>query len=419
VAEMSVPEGFKQTEVGVIRQDWEVTELWQLADFLDGQRKPIKSSDREKMKGIYPYYGASGIIDYVNNYIFDDELILLGEDGENILSRNLRLAFIVRGKVWVNNHAHVLKAKEGCSTEFLAEKLESLNYEQYNSGTAQPKITKGTCAKIKISIPPTKAEQTAIAAALSDMDALIEGVEKLLEKKRRIKQGAMQELLTGKRRVSGFESQAGFQQTEVGAIPKDWKVAKLDSAGLFLKGRNIPKSELKSEGISCVLYGEIYTKYNYIVQVIYSRTSKEVANNAFELKKGDVLFAGSGETAEDIGKCFAYQGNERAVAGGDIVILRPNSDFDSSYLGYILNSSSSITQKYFMGQGSSVFHIYPNSLKKLKIPLPPTLAEQTAIAAILSDMDNEIEQLETQLAKYRQLKTGMMQELLTGKKRLV
>lgn len=88
---------------------WEEKKLGDISEFLDGKRKPIKESDRLKIKGIYPYYGASGIIDYVNDYIFDEDIILLGEDGENIVSRNLPLAFKVTGKCWVNNHAHVIK----------------------------------------------------------------------------------------------------------------------------------------------------------------------------------------------------------------------------------------------------------------------------------------------------------------------
>jgi type I restriction enzyme S subunit len=191
---------YKQTEVGVIPEDWEECYLSDAVDFLDGQRRPIKSSEREKVKGIYPYYGASGIIDYVSDYIFDDELILLGEDGENILSRNLPLAFQVRGKIWVNNHAHVLKPKENFDIIFLTNFLESLDYSLLNSGTAQPKLNKQSCLKIKI-VKPTKAEQTAIAQILSDMDTNILALETQRNKTLAIKQGMMQELLTGKTRL--------------------------------------------------------------------------------------------------------------------------------------------------------------------------------------------------------------------------
>lgn len=201
LAEFGAGKGMQRTEVGVVPEDWEVKPLEEIVNFLDGQRKPIKSADRAKMQGVYPYYGASGIIDYVNDYLFDDELILLGEDGENIISRNLRLAFVVSGKIWVNNHAHVLRTKEGYDTHFVAEKLESMDFEQYNTGTAQPKLNKQTCSKIPLAIPPTLAEQRAVARALSDMDMEIGQWEAQLAKYRRVKEGMMQELLTGKKRL--------------------------------------------------------------------------------------------------------------------------------------------------------------------------------------------------------------------------
>src|SRR5262249_39346269 len=154
-------------------------------------------------------------------YLFEDDLILLGEDGENILSRNCRLAFRISGKAWVNNHAHVLKPNPDVSIGFLTDYLESLNYEQFNSGTAQPKLNKQTCSRIPVALPPTKAEQEAIAESLTDADILIESLERLLAKKRHLKQGAMQELLTGKKRLTGNEENKTYQQTEVGLIPKD------------------------------------------------------------------------------------------------------------------------------------------------------------------------------------------------------
>ncbi len=192
---MELKPGYKQTEVGVIPEDWSLRQMGEIVTFLDGKRRPVKDVDRAKMRGSIPYYGASGIIDYVNEHIFDEELILLGEDGENILSRNCRLAFRISGKTWVNNHAHVLKPDPDLHIGFLVDYLESLNYDRYNSGTAQPKLNKQTCIKIPIALPPTKAEQEAIAEALSDADALIESLRQLIAKKRQIKQGAMQELL--------------------------------------------------------------------------------------------------------------------------------------------------------------------------------------------------------------------------------
>lgn len=190
----------KPSELGEIPEDWDVATLDDAANFLDGQRRPIKSGDRAKIKGQYPYYGASGIVDYVNDFIFDGEFILLGEDGENILSRSLPLAFKAKGKIWVNNHAHVMTPKEIFHIDFLIPYLESLDYSLLNSGTAQPKLNKQACLSIKV-IQPSKEEQTAIATILSDMDNEIQSLEQRLKKTRQIKQGMMQELLTGRTRL--------------------------------------------------------------------------------------------------------------------------------------------------------------------------------------------------------------------------
>ena len=108
---------------------WQNEKLEDAVEFLDEKRKPIKDSDRNNIKGKYPYYGASGIIDYINDYIFDEDLLLLGEDGANILSRSTKLVFKATGKYWVNNHAHVLKPKENYNINFLESYLENINYE--------------------------------------------------------------------------------------------------------------------------------------------------------------------------------------------------------------------------------------------------------------------------------------------------
>ena len=180
--------------------EWAVKMLGEVVDFLDGKRKPIKDSDRAKMQGSYPYYGASGIIDYVNDYIFDDNLILLGEDGENIVSRNSRLVFQIAGKVWVNNHAHVLKPKPETDIAFLTEYLESLDFAQYNTGTAQPKLNQKACSLIPVMLP-SPAEQTAIAQILADMDGDLAALAAKRAKTVALKAGMMQTLLTGQVRL--------------------------------------------------------------------------------------------------------------------------------------------------------------------------------------------------------------------------
>lgn len=209
----------------------------------------------------------------------------------------------------------------------------------------------------------------------------------------------------------------GYKQTDVGMIPEDWNVKTLGQFGLFSKGKGVKKDEAQSGELACIRYGELYTKHNDYVKKVYSFISQKIANTAKKLKNGDILFAGSGETKEDIGKSVAFIGNDETYAGGDIVILSPKN-VDSLFLGYALNIPIVSKQKASKGQGDAVVHISANSLSDVKISIPNTKQEQQAIATALSDTDELINSLEKLIAKKEAIKTGTMQELLTGKKRL-
>ena len=191
---------FKDSPVGRIPVGWDLKNLTDVAHNLDSKRVPIKSADRSNMKGEYRYYGASGVIDYVNDYIFDGEYILLGEDGENVLSRNLPLAFIVRGRSWVNNHAHVMQPKDGIEINYLCSYLESMDYTNIASGSAQPKITQGALNKLMVPVPSYQ-EQKKIGCAIDSVDRSIFEMKNKLGNHMKIKKALMQDLLTGKVRV--------------------------------------------------------------------------------------------------------------------------------------------------------------------------------------------------------------------------
>lgn len=196
-----------------------------------------------------------------------------------------------------------------------------------------------------------------------------------------------------------------------------WKETTLGTIGTFSKGRGISKSEAHSGKIPCVRYGEIYTAHNDYVKEYYSHIPDEVATTSRLLRKGELLFAGSGETKKEIGKCVAFIDDCEAYAGGDIIVLTPYNGNDSLFLGYYLNSRKVAEQKASRGQGDAIVHIGASSLAEIEIQLPP-LPEQQAIAVALSDMDAYITALEKLIAKKSAIKQGAMQELLTGKRRL-
>jgi type I restriction enzyme S subunit len=194
---------FKETEIGRIPKAWEVKNILEICDIHDSKRKPIKKGDRSEIGGNIPYYGASGIIDYVKDYIFDDELILFGEDGENLRSRNVPLVFRVNGKCWINNHAHVftIKDKKKDDVNFITAMLEAKDYSPFIVGSAQPKITQGDLKHIYIARPENQ-EQQYIAEILVTIDEKIVTLQNQRQDFIQLKKILMEKLLTGKIRTT-------------------------------------------------------------------------------------------------------------------------------------------------------------------------------------------------------------------------
>ena len=209
---------------------------------------------------------------------------------------------------------------------------------------------------------------------------------------------------------------AGYKRTEVGIIPKFWDAVPLGTVGSFGKGQGIRKDEAASGDLPCVRYGELYTRHADIVRQFYSHISLDVAKTSRLLKTGDLLFAGSGETKEEIGKCAAVLADFPVYAGGDIVVLTPKKG-DSTFLAYAVNAPAVAAQKASLGQGDAVVHISATALASVVICFPPH-AEQRAIATALSDVDALLSKLDALIAKKRDLKQAAMQQLLTGQTRL-
>jgi restriction endonuclease S subunit len=296
--------GFKQTEVGWIPVDWEVKTLQNLTNLvIDGTHYTPKYTNR----GI-PFLRVTDIQNSdvpltKLKYISNEEHQVLNkrcnpQKGDLLLSKNGTIG-IPKVISWdwefsIFVSLCLIKVREQeLKVSLLEQMFKSHLFEiQLKQLSKQGTVTNlhlEDIRKLAFPLPPTLAEQNAIATALSDMDALIQAQEELLAKKRALKQGAMQELLRPK---------------------EGWVVKRLGEVGTFYKGKNVPKSELRTDGIPCVLYGEIYTEYHLLSYRLKSKTSETIAKDSFNLQNGDILFAGSGETASEIGKCFAYLSDE-------------------------------------------------------------------------------------------------------------
>lgn len=390
-----IPEGYKQTAVGIIPEEWDVTTLGNAVKFLDGKRKPLKESDRANMPGQYPYYGASGIIDYVNDYIFDEALILLGEDGANIVNRSTPLAFKVSGKIWVNNHAHVLKPSEIFEIGYLVEFLESIKYDKYNTGTAQPKLNKDICTRIPLPLPPLP-EQQKIAAILTTWDEAIEKTQKLIDQLKQRNKGLAQQLLTGKKRLKGFSGE--WRTLHIYQIAKPVNI--------------LNKDGLELEVLSCTKYDGLVRSMDYFGRRVYG----EDLSKYKVVPKGTFAYATNHIEEGSIGLQNLV---EKGLISPMYTVFKTDASINDGFLfrllktermiyAYQSNMSGSINRR-----GGLRWSEFSTILVKI-----PTIKEQVAIHACLSQADQELTLYKKKLKALLEQKKGLMQKLLTGEIRV-
>jgi type I restriction enzyme S subunit len=266
--------------------------------------------------------------------------------------------------------------------------------------TTMTTVDQGVIAKLPVPVPPIS-EQRAIAAALSDVDALLNALDQLIAKKRNLKQAAMQQLLTGQTRLPEFSG--------------EWEVKRLGYVATFYKGKGLPKSALSESGVTpCIHYGELFTRYSETIGDIFSHTNNVVG--AFRSVANDVLMPTSDVTPRGLAKASCIRVDE-VILGGDILVIRSdNTLVHGPFLSAIIRFEEK--QVLQLVTGSTVYHLYGSDMKKFTFALPP-LNEQIAIASVLSDIDAEIATIEARRDKTAQIKQGMMLELLTGKTRLI
>lgn len=408
----------KQTEIGLIPDDWEVKRLGDVAFLKSG--KTIDSSATKE--GIYPCYGGNGIRAYIPFYSHDGAFPIIGRQGE--LCGNVQYA---DGKFYATEHAVICTPNNNVDSKWLYFQLIKADINKYKTGNAQPGISVDKINReVFIPFPPI-AEQQRIAKALSDVDALISTTEKLIQKKKNIKQGTMQNLLTGKKRLPGFAKSTNYKQSELGLIPEDWEVKSLGEIFEFRPNNTFTRDCLNdSKGkYQNVHYGDVLIKYPSILDcsketIPFINEGINVKFSKYGIVEGDIIIA---DTAEDetVGKAVEIYnlGNRKIVSGLHTFLCRKMTDnFAPRWLGYFMNQSIFHNQLLPFITGTKVSAISRTAIHNVKV-LIPSKEEQTAIANVLSSMDKEIETLNTKLEKYRNLKTAMMQQLLTGKIRLV
>ena len=414
---LRVRPGYKQTVVGVIPKDWESIALAHLSAFITKGSTPTTYGFK---------WEPSGVLFLRSECVSEDGLDLAKSmfispaahatlrrsevcDGDILVTITGNVGRVVRlvgvGNANLNQHiARVRITVPNADSQYVYHYLSQPSirrrFNSITTGQAYPQISLKQVREAEVALPALP-EQRAIAAALSDVDALIASLDKLIAKKRDIKQGAMQQLLTGQRRLPGFSG--------------EWEVKRLGDVAILHKGKGLAKSELNQFGSEpCIHYGELFTRYPETISEILSRTNTNAG--VCRSLANDVLMPTSDVTPNGLATASCVQ-QTGVVLGGDILVIRANSkELAGSFLSYVIRQSRN--QVMQLVTGTTVFHLYGSDMKKFEFSMPP-IEEQRAIVQILSDMDAEIAALEARRDKTRALKQGMMQELLTGRIRLV
>lgn len=376
--------------------DWEQRKLDDVVEFLDTMRKPLEGVKR--VYGPYPYYGASGIVDYVDGYLFDEELILLSEDGANITDRNYPICFLATGKYWVNNHAHVLRTKQGNENNFICNSLERKDYTQYNTGMAMPKLNKETCKKIPI-LCPVFEEQKKIGDYFRGLDHLITLHQRKCDETKKLKKYMLQKMFPQNGEKVPKIRFAGFSD--------DWEQRKLDDVAEFSKGNGYSKGDLIEVGTPIILYGRLYTKYETSISDV--DTYVEAKEGSVYSKGGEVIVPASGETAEDIARAATVD-KSGILLGGDLNVVMPNKDINSAFMAISISNGNSQRELAKKAQGKSVVHIHNEEIRNLIVPFPNKV-EQDKIVDYFTNLDHLITLHQQKCDELQNIKKFMLKNM--------
>jgi len=428
----SVQAGYKQTEVGVIPEEWETALLGDKAEKVGsgitptGGQRVYKQEGRPFMRSQNVGWGTLllddiAFIDDATHSTFPDTEIRVEDVFLNITGASIGRSALADARTKggnVNQHVCIIRADQTkLHPRFLnyclLSSLGQRQIDSFQAGGNRQGLNFAQVRSIRIGLPPLP-EQRAIATALSDVDALLGALDRLIAKKRDLKQAAMQQLLTGQTRLPGFHG--------------EWEVKTLGDLFNFSGGYSASRDQLSAEGHCYLHYGDIHgatktcvdTRADYQDIPKLDIALKRVSPSSL-LKDGDVVFVDASEDDEGTSRHVVVVNKDNApfISGLHTIVAKSRTDeLAHEYRHYCFQTAAIRQQFLFYAVGTKVSGISKSNIPKLTLPVP-SLPEQTAIAAVLTEMDAELAVLEQRQAKTRALKQGMMQELLTGRTRLV
>lgn len=433
MSEQKIPQGYKQTEVGVIPEDWLVEPLENFTSFISyGFTNPMPTTSsgpymitaKDIDNGQIQYKGARTTDTLAFNKLLTPKSkpkkgdLLLTKDGT--LGR---LALVDDQLICINQSVAILRPNHKIVAQFFKLLLESPLYQERMfddaGGSTIKHIYITIVNKMPLGLPANHKEQTLIATALSDVDNLISELEKLIAKKQAIKTATMQQLLTGRTRLPQFAlhkdgTPKGTKPSELGEIPEDWDAIKMGDLAKIQRGASprpidSPIWFERNSTVGWLRISDVTKTSKYLTETTQSLSELGIANSRFVPENNLVM-----SICATVGKPIITK-KDLCIHDGFVVFngLSVNQDF----MYYILKELEDEWSK--QGQTGSQMNLNTDLINGTYVAVPKDKTEQTAIATILSDMDEELQALEQRLGKTRQIKQGMMQELLTGKTRLM
>ncbi len=417
-----------------IPDSWEWVRFGNIVANYDSKRRPVTKEQRKNEHGYYDYYGATGAIDRVDDYIFEGEYLMIGEDGGNFFTERDN-AFIASGRFWANNHVHIVQPIL-CDIHFLKHFLDSCNLPKMGliNGIAVPKLNQEHLNSILVPLPPLS-EQEAIVAELSKYAPLLDEYQlayseiKLLNDSfpERLKKSILQEAVQGKlvpqdpsdepaealleriraekqrlikegkikkdkhesvifRRDNSHYEKRGPEEVCIDEeipfeIPENWAWCRASSLGTMIRGRGIKRTETVAQGRPCIRYGEIYTTYETSFDSAVSFVPETLDKDCLHFSSGDVVFTLTGENKVDIAKTVAFLGEGQIAAGGDLAFWTHHG-MNSLYLVYYMASPYCIELKRRTATGDIIVHISTSKVGDFLVPIPPIKEQNRIVSAI-------------------------------------
>ena len=407
--------------IGMIPEGWEVCRLKNIVACHDELRKPISADKRENHLKLYDYYGASGVIDTIDDYNVDGTVLLIGEDGANLKLRNLPLIYRASGKFWVNNHAHILIVNKKYSYDYVAYLLEAGDYSNYITGSAQPKLSQFNLMRFPVAIPNyTEQENISffIHRECSKIDSILSETRSSIEEYKKLKQAVITQAVT--KGVRGEREMKDSGVEWIGEIPKEFDSVQLKFfCKLITDGTHFSPNTVET-GLPYITAGDVHgigLDYNSAKRISEDDFQLLVAQGCQPLK-GDVLLVKDGATTGRVG---FVDSDTPCVILSSVAMLRPADKTDGHYLMYLLASDFLQKQILVSMAGSAMPRTTLTKLTKY-IGLLPPLYEQKEIANYLDAKCAEIDRL---IAKKEQLvkelesyKKSLIYEVVTGKRKV-